>query len=190
MNPHFEKFTNSTINQSIPPTLNNVESITMDDTYDKLRDEDRVKLIGKVDNFLEALYLAPHLFGRDVIQILRFREEKLTMWRQNGQFVGGLTYLSFYLIKKLRNPGSGFYFRNFGWMTFYTFLFSYLAGRGSEYFGNKLYYEKILFKLAGIYNVTDDEIEEFQYKLNEQILNENKNDQIRAGSLDSVKFRV
>jgi hypothetical protein len=190
MNPHFEKFTNSEISQSIPATLTSVDSIILDKSYDKLRDEDRVRLIGKVDNFLEALYLAPQLFDRDVFQLMRFREEKLTMWRQYGQLVSGLTYLSFYLIKKLRNPGSGFYFRNFGWMTFYTILFSYFGGRGSEYFGNKFYYEKILFKLAAVYNVTDQEIEDLQFKLNEQILNENKDEQIKAGSLDSVKFRV
>jgi len=75
-------------------------------------------------------------------------------------------------------------------MTFYTILFSYFGGRGSEYFGNKFYYEKILFKLAAVYNVTDQEIEDLQFKLNEQILNENKDEQIKAGSLDSVKFRV
>jgi hypothetical protein len=190
MNPRFLKDTNSDSNETIAPTLSNVDKIIMDNSFDKLRDEDRVKLVGKVDNFLEALYLAPQLFGRDVIQLMRYREEKLSYWRHSGQLVGGFTYLSLFLIKKLRNPGSGFYFRNFCWMTFYTFLFGYLGGRGSEYFGNKFYYEKILFKLAAVYNVTDDEVEELQYKLNEQILNENKDEQIRAGSLDSVKFRV
>jgi hypothetical protein len=75
-------------------------------------------------------------------------------------------------------------------MTFFTFLSAYSGGRAAEYFGNKYYYEKILFKLASVYNVTDDEVEELQFKMNEEILKENKEEQSLANSIDNVKFRV
>ena len=166
-------------------------AIINDTSYDAMSNEQKFKLISKVDNFLEALYLAPHLFGRYAIQLLKYREEKLSMWRHNAQAICGFSYLSIYLYRKLyKNAGSGFYFRNFGWMSFFAFLSAYAGGRAAEYIGNKYYYEKILFKLASIYNVTDDEIEELQFKMNEEILKENKEEQSLANSLDKVKFRV
>jgi len=157
-----------------------------DKNFHNLTLEKKVDILNKVDNFLEALYLSPHIFDPDVFKILRKREEKLTSWRHNSQFIGGLLFSTFYI---LRRRGRGFYFKNFCYLIFGTLVSGFLAGRLGEYSGNKLYYEKILWKLAVAYNVTDDEIEDMHLKMTEAMLKENKEEQIKKSSLDSVKFK-
>lgn len=171
--------------------INNFEKVIHDLSYESLDKQSKLKLINKVDNFLEALYLAPTLFDYNVIRILKYRENKLTEWRHAGQSLTGLTYLTAYAIYKKKTMGS-FYFRNFWFLFCSTAVLSYIGGRSMEYMANKLLYEKVLFSLAAKYNVTDEEIEELQFKINEDILKENQEKQ-NAGaknSLDSVKFRM
>jgi len=170
--------------------IENIEKVINDLSYESLDRPTKLKLIYKVDNFLEALYLAPTLFDYNVIRILKYRENKLSEWRHVGHILGGFTYLSIYAIYKKKTMGA-FYFRNFWFLLFSTSLVSYISGRSFEYMGNKLLYEKILFSLAAKYNVTDEEIEELQFKINEDILKENQEKQNQGkNSLDSVKFRM
>ena len=170
---------------------NKANAIIYDTSYDNLTHEQRIKLINKVDNFLEALYLAPSLFDRNVMKLLKYRENQLTIWRHTSQLIGGVGFLSVYAYYKIFRSKGGFFFRNFCYLAFSTAFISYFAGRFGEYIGNKFYYEKILFKLAATYNITEDEVEELQFKINEDILKENKEEQTRKGtSLDNVKFRV
>jgi hypothetical protein len=161
--------------------------------YAYLSKEEKLAVLNKVDNFLEALYVSPHMFNQEVFHILKKREEKLASWRHNGQVIGGAGFLFGYGVFKLRNifsSYSGFYFRNFCYVVFSTILSGYLGGRVSEYVGNKLYYRQILMKLAMDYNISDNEIEEMHLKINEKILNENKEIQTKQSSLDSVKFKL
>lgn len=168
--------------------LEALNSDMMNDKYFVHLTQDRkLEIMNKVDNFLEALYLSPHIFDKEVFMILRKREEKLAAWRHNSQFAGVLLFSSFYISKRLK---TGFYFKNFCYLLFGTFTAGYLSGRLGEYIGNKAYYEKILWKLAVAYNITDNEIEDMQLKMTEVILKENKEEQTKKSSLDMVKFKM
>ena len=159
----------------------------MNDSYiNLLTKEGKLDLMNKADNLLEALYLSPHLFDKEVFKILKKREEKLNSWRHNSQFLGAGLFSTIYTMRRLR---LGFYFKNFCYLIIGTFTAGFLGGRLGEYTGNKLYYRKILWNLAIAYNITDNEIEDMHLKLNETILRENKEEQIQKSSLDYVKFK-
>ena len=160
-----------------------------DRSYDNLSADDYGKLSIKVDNFLEAIFLEPRIFGRDCLHVLKMREKKLREWKMTGYIAGGALFSSLYLYRVLTRQ-SGFYFKNFWILTISTGLTSYICGRTAELIGNKLYYEKIILKLANIYNITDDEIEELQFKKNEQLLISHKEENNKKSSLDSVKFKM
>ena len=156
--------------------------------YKDLSLEEKAEVENKIDNFLEAIYIAPNLFERDVIHTLKLREDNLKSWRHNGQFVGGLLFSVLYLYN-IKRKGYGFYFRNFVYLTSFVFVSSFAMGRLSEMIGNKSHYKDILMKLAVNYNISDTEIEDLHLKLNEFVLTENK-EQERKGSLDKVTFKI
>lgn len=164
------------------------DSFMQDTTYDKLTDDEKVNITFKVDNFLEALYLNPLLFAPEVISILKKREEKLKLWRRSGELVLGGIFMAYYLRRNLKYS-SGFYFRNFWTLVIFTGLFAFVGGRSSELIGNKLYYQKIIYKMANQYDITDEEIEELQVKVNQQFLTQQTQDQSKKSSLDSIKFK-
>jgi hypothetical protein len=158
-----------------------------DENYDYMSRERRADIMQKVDNFLEALYLAPQIFDQEVFKILKLREKKLDQWRHNFQVIGGGLFLSAYIMSRL---SQGFYFKHFVRSFLFTGIFTYAAGRFGEWMGNKLYYKKTVIKLAVAYNISDDEIENIHLKMSETILKENKEDQSRKSSLDNVKFKL
>jgi hypothetical protein len=156
--------------------------------YKDLSDEEKAEVENKIDNFLEAVYIAPNLFDREVIHTLKLREDCLKRWRHNGQALGGTTAFLLYCLVK-RRSGTGFYFRNFWYMISFVLFSAYGAGRLSEMVGNKKYYKDVLVKLAVNYNITDSEIEDLHIKINEFVLSENKEQQ-KKGSLDKVSFKI
>jgi len=138
-----------------------------------------------LDNFLEAIYLIPNSFPREILQALEFREERLAFWRFSGQISGAASFSLFWVIYKFRvNPN--FYFRNFCYYTLFAWLSAYLFGRFFEFHANVRFYRETIFKMALDYNITNDEIADLHQKLNEHYLKEN---QVKS-SLDSVKFRL
>jgi hypothetical protein len=169
---------------------NLLDKFTDDPNYDvkKLNIEEISEIQRKVDNFLEALYLAPQLFSTDIIHVLRLREDKLTMWRRKGILIGGISYLSLYGLYKLRSYQS-FYFKNLMILMLTTGIISYISGRLSEYIGNKLYYQKVLMKIGASYNITDSEIEDLHLKINEYFLTQNKEEQNQS-ALNNIKFKI
>ena len=72
------------------------------------------------------------------------------------------------------------------------FLAGYFGGRTFEYFANKWYFKRIINTYAMHYNITDAEIDDIHFKMNERILIKNKEDAVKkaTGTLDNVKFRV
>ena len=169
---------------------NNINDTLVDKNYDYLTTEQREKLYKKTDNFLEAIYLAPELFEPEVFRVLKYRERSLAVWRHYSQFIGAATYLTIYGYYKYYKSNRAFYFKNFCYMSLFVFLIGYASGRLGEYVGNKLYYEKILFKVSSHYNITDEEIDDLQAKMTEAILKANKEDKKTKGtSLENVKFK-
>lgn len=153
--------------------------------YDSFNEDEKKSLFGKLDNFLEAVYLSPTTFPREVLQALKFREERLAFWRLSGQISGAATFSIFWIVYKFKvNPN--FYFRNFCYYALFAGLTAYLFGRFFEFHANVRHYREMLFKMALDYNVNDDEISDLHQKLNEHYLKEN---QVKS-SLDSVKFKL
>ena len=158
--------------------------------YDNLSKEQKGEVQNKIDNFVETLYIAPHLFNKDTIHVLRLREEKLAMWRHNSQFAGGLLFFSGYIYYLIFYKRASFYFRNFCKLVAGTAISGFISGRIGEYYGNKWYYRKILVQFALLYNITNGEIEELHYKINELILKENREEEHKKSTLDNIKFKL
>lgn len=165
-----------------------LQSMVDDKFLDSMSYEQKKDLINKTDNFLEAIYISPQIFDRDVFKILKYREQQLSAWRHNSQALGAASFLIIYILRRMRSF-RGFYFRNFFTMGIGAVITGYFVGRFGEYIANKLYYQKILLKLAMLYNISDDEIEDLHYRINEQILKDNMEDQTKQASLDKVKFK-
>lgn len=73
------------------------------------RKRDRLKkeaVDSKVDNFFEALYCAPQLFGKDVFQNLKIRENNLKSYRYMGSLITGFVFLSLYGIYRIKSFNS------------------------------------------------------------------------------------
>lgn len=156
--------------------------------YKDLSEQEKAEVENKIDNFLEAIYIAPNLFERDVLHALKLREDRLKLWRNNGQILGGFLSLSLYFLYKRRNY-TGFYFKNFWIMTSFVLISGYCFGRLGEMVGNKMYYKDVLVKFAVNYNISDSEVDELHLKINECVLSENKEQQ-RKGSLDKITFKI
>jgi hypothetical protein len=166
-----------------------LESYVNDPSYQNMSRMEKEKLYNKVDNLLEAIYIEPTIFSHEVLHVLKLREKKLKLWRKTGQISGAVFFPIFYLFRLLRRA-SGFYFRNFWILVTFTGLFAFVGGRTSELIGNKLYYEGVIYKLANIYNITDEEVDDLHLKKNEQILLLNKKNQEKKSSLDLIKFKI
>lgn len=156
--------------------------------FDRLSDDEKGDIANKVDNFLEALYLAPQLFNKDVIHALKQREEGLAYWRNQGRLYGFM--LSSLIYAGLRiSRGRPMFFKNYTRMFLIGVAFGVFAGRFAEYLGNKLYFRDVLFKIALTYNIGDEEIEDLHFRISQDILEENRNKQM-GSSLDNVKFKL
>ena len=153
--------------------------------YDSCTDDEKKELFKKLDNFLEAIYLSPTYFPLEILQALKFREEKLSFWRTTGQIIGGATFSSIWILYKFRfNPS--FYFRNFAYYAIFTGISSYLGGRFAEYTGNIKFYREMILKIANDYNITDEEIIELQQKFNEHVIKDTQS----KSSLENVNFKL
>lgn len=153
--------------------------------FDSMSEEEKKSLYNKLDNFLEAIYLIPNSFPIEILQALKFREERLAFWRLSGQITGAATFSIFWIIYKFRkNPN--FYFRNFCYYGLFTGLSAYLFGRFFEFHANTRHYRETIFKMALDYNITDEEIADLHQKFNEHYLKEN---QVKS-SLDNIKFKL
>ena len=156
--------------------------------YSNLSQDRKAKIVNQVDNFIEALYLSPSVFPKNVIKIMKMRENKLSQWRYIGQIIGGITIFGAYSIYRYKS-WKGFYFRNLCIASILTAIASYISGRTSEYIGNKLYYKDTLINLAMNFNISDEEISDLQLKISENFLERNKVE-INKSSLDNVKFKL
>jgi len=63
----------------------------------------------KVDNFFEAIYCAPQLFGKEVFHNLKKREEQLKVARNAGQLICGSSFLFLYAVFKLKTFSCKYY---------------------------------------------------------------------------------
>lgn len=160
--------------------------ITNQTKWSNLSEDEKNDIAGKVDNFLEALYINPTIFHVDDLNILKLREEKLNQWKQTGTLVGAGLFSFTYFWHRFNK---GFFFKNGVRTILGVVLFGYFAGRFSEFLGNYLYYQNILTKLAVSYNITDSEVEDLHVKMNEAMLKQNQEVQSKSGSLDNVKFK-
>lgn len=153
--------------------------------YKSLSEDEKKELFRRLDNFLEAIYLAPSYFPIEILFALKYREEKLSMWRLSGQIFGFVTYSALWTAYKFRYHPS-FYFRNFCYYFLLAGFSSYLFGRFFEFQANIRYYRDMILKMANDYNISDDEISGLQQKFNEFYLEENQ----KKSSLDNIKFKL
>ena len=162
--------------------------------YSKLSNDKKARLVNQIDNFIEALYLSPHIFPKNVLKIMKIREDKLSIWRLTGQIIGGITIFGSYTIYRFKS-WKGYYFKNVCIALILSAVGSYASGRISEYIGNRMYYRDTLIKLAINFNISDEEISDLQLKISENYLERNKsevnkNNEVNKSSLDKVKFKV
>ncbi len=194
-NKNKQEITEQKINKNQETTQNNISNnvnekdilskYKLSRPYDSMSEDEKKELFRRLDNFLEAIYLSPTYFPKDILFALKFREERLSFWRLTGQIFGAATFSTFWIIYKLRiNPN--FFFRNFCYYSLLAGLSAYAFGRFFEFHSNVRYYREMIFKIANDYNISDDEITELQQKFNEFYLKENQN----KNSLDSVKFKL
>lgn len=157
--------------------------------FKSMTTEQKAHLYNKYDNFLEALFLSPQLFQKDVIKFMKYREKQLTFYRITAQATGFISVFSIYLIYRLKSL-KGFYFRNFCISGLLGSIIGFSLGRFTEYMVNRIYFREQMYKLALHYNITDDEISELQLKIAENMLEKNKQDVKTKGTLDKIKFRI
>lgn len=156
--------------------------------YANLTQEQKAKISNQYDNFLEALFLSPQLFSRDVLKFMKAREEKLKSWRNISQIIGGVTIFSSYAIYRLKS-WKGFYFKNVCIGLLGAGLLGFLIGRFVEYYSNRRMFKDKLREIAMNYNITDEEIYDLQLKATERMLEKNKVEGNKS-SLDKIKFKL
>jgi len=166
-------------------TIDYLAKYKLEKGYELLTEEEKKNLFEKLDNLLEAIYLSPTYFPKEIFNALKFREKKLSQWRTNGQITGALTFSLLWIFYKYKF-NQRFYFRNFCYYGLFACLSSYLFGRYFEFYGNNKYYREMILKIASDYNITTNEIAELHQKLNEYYLKENQT----KSSLDNIKFKL
>ena len=156
--------------------------------FSNMSEDQKVKILKIYDNFLEALYLSPKLFPREVIKFMKMREEKLRKWRRISSAIGGISFFSLYATFRLKS-WKGFYFKNVCIGLFGAGLSGFILGRLTEYIGNRIYFKNKLIEISMNFNISDEEITDLQLRASERILERNKVQENKS-SLDKIKFRL
>jgi hypothetical protein len=169
----------------------NVKEESSEDKFDfnKMTNDQKATLANKYDNFLEALFLSPQMFSKDVIKFMKYREKSLRELRIFGQGLGFITAFSIYLVFRLKS-WKGFYFRNICKGAIGGVILGFSLGRLFEYYGNKVYFRTRLYELALHFNISDEEISELQLKIAENMLEKNMQEVKTKGTLDKIKFKI
>lgn len=173
---------NSNLEQSESSLLNKYK---LSKPYDKLNDEEKKDIFHKLDNFLECVYLAPNIFPLEILNALKFREDRLSYWRFTGQLVGGVSFTTLWAAYKLRFYPS-FYFRNMVYYFIFMGISSYAIGRLFEFQANIRTYREMILKMSVDYNISDDEVLNLHQQMQEHYLKENQN----KSSMDNIKFKL
>ncbi len=157
--------------------------------FNRMTNDQKASLANKYDNFLEALFLSPQMFSKDVIKFMKSREKSLREMRLFGQGLGFITAFGIYFVFRIKS-WKGFYFRNLCKGIIGGLATGFSLGRLFEYYGNKFYFRTKLYELAVHYNISDEEISELQMKIAENMLEKNKQEVKTKGTLDKIKFKI
>jgi hypothetical protein len=152
--------------------------------------DQKARLVNRYDNFFEALYLSPHIFERKILNFMTEREKSLKSVRNFGQVVGSVAMFIFYLRRNV-NSFRRIYFKNVCIAVLLSGFSGFALGRFSEYTFNVMKYKEKLYQMAWYLNISDEEISNLQFQMNENMLKLKQTEPVTSkGTLDKIKFKM